>query len=76
VHSLGVAILRGTMAPPRMARVTLLGRKSKRGRRPQAAPSWQYQALDMNTPVQHPQQDPALLAGAVANDVQRDIALA
>jgi hypothetical protein len=76
VHSLGVAILRGTMVPPREARVTLLGRKRKRGRRPQAAPAWQYQQFDMNTPIQHPQQDPALLAGAVANDVQHDIALA
>lgn len=75
VHSLGVAILRGTMVPPREARVTLLGRKRKRGRRPQAAPAWQYQPFDMNTPVQHPQQDPALLAGAVANEVQQDIAL-
>jgi hypothetical protein len=76
VHSLGVAILRGTMVPPREARVTLLGRKRKRGRRPQAAPAWQYQQFDMNTPIQHPQQDPALLAGIVANDVQHDIALA
>jgi hypothetical protein len=34
VHSLGVAILRGTMVPLREARVTFLGRKKKRGRRP------------------------------------------
>ena len=58
VHSLGIAIIRGTMVPPREAKVTLLGRKRKRGRRPQAAPAWQYQPFDLNTPVQHPQQNP------------------
>lgn len=75
IHALGVAIIRGTLVPPREAKVTLLGRKRKRGRRPQAAPAWNYQNFDLNSPVQHPQQDPALLAGAVANDVLLDIAL-
>ena len=65
-HSLGVAIIRGTLVPPRDAMVTLLGRKRKRGRKPQAAPAWEHQPFDIVSPQHHPQQDPAILAGVVA----------
>ena len=66
IHSLGVAIIRGTLVPPRDAMVTLLGRKRKKGRKPQAAPAWEHQAFDIVSPQHHPQQDPAILAGVVA----------
>jgi hypothetical protein len=67
VHSLGVALIRGTMVPPQGAYVQLLGRQMKRGRRPQAAPAWERQRFDILSPVQHPQQDPDVLAGNGAN---------
>ena len=44
-----------------------LGRQMKRGRRPQAAPAWERQRFDILSPVQHPQQDPDVLAGNGAN---------
>jgi hypothetical protein len=62
-HSLGVAMYRGTMNPPENLGIFLLGRKRKRGRRPQAAPAWERMGYDINSPVAHPQQDPAELAG-------------
>lgn len=75
LHAIGIAIKRGILIPPAEARVTLLGRKLKRGRRPLAAPAWEYQPFRLYSPVQHPQQDPAVLAGLVINDVNQDIAL-
>lgn len=63
VHSLAVAMIRGTMAPPANIQINLLGRKRRRGRRPQAAPAWERMVLDINSPVAHPQQDEAVLAG-------------
>lgn len=65
VHSLGVGIIRATMIPPQEARATLLGRKRRRGRKPQVAPAWEYQSFDINSPPHHPLQDPAVLAGLV-----------
>lgn len=62
-HSLAVAMIRGTLVPPENARIHLLGRKRKRGRKPQAAPAWERMAFDINSPVNHPQQDEAELAG-------------
>ena len=62
-HSLGVAMIRGTMIPPDDAGIHLLGRKRKRGRIPQAAPAWERMGFDMNSPVHHPQQAHAELAG-------------
>jgi hypothetical protein len=41
VHSLGLAMMRGTLNAPRAAQVQLLGRKRKRGRRPLAPPAWE-----------------------------------
>ena len=61
----GVAIIRGTLVPPRDAMV--LGRKRKRGRKPQAAPAWEHQPFDIVSPQHHPQQNPAILAGVVAS---------
>ena len=65
-HSLDVAIIRGTLVPPREAKVTLLGRKRKRGRKPLAAPAWQHQPFDIVSPQYHPEQNPDILAGVVA----------
>ena len=65
-HSIGVAIIRATLVPPRRAKVTLLGRKRKRGRKPQAAPAWQHQPFDIVSPQHHPQQSPAILTGVAA----------
>jgi hypothetical protein len=62
-HSLGVAMIRGTMIPPANAVVHLLGRKRKRGRKPMAAPAWDRMGFDINSPIHHPQQDFAELAG-------------
>ena len=62
-HSLAVAMIRGTLVPPENARIHLLGRKRKRGRKPQAAPAWERMGFDINSPVNHPQQDEAELAG-------------
>lgn len=62
-HSLAVAMIRGTMVPPEAARVHLLGRKKRRGRIPQAGPAWERVRLDINTPPNHPLQNPAELAG-------------
>ena len=65
IHSLGVGIIRATMIPPQEARATLLGRKRRRGRKPQVAPAWEYQAFDINSPAHHPMQDHAVLAGLI-----------
>ena len=43
VHALGIVIIRGTIVPPRDAKVKLLGCRRKRVRRPLAAPAWPYQ---------------------------------
>ena len=77
IHSLGVGILRGTMAPPREARATLLGRKRTRGRKPDLPAAWDFIAVNINSPINHPQQDPILLAGGAVildeNVAQQDI---
>jgi hypothetical protein len=62
-HSLGVAMIRTTMVAPVNARVHLLGRERKRGRKPQAGHAWERQGIDINSPVHHPQQNHAELAG-------------
>lgn len=64
VHSLGLAMMRGTLNAPRAAQVQLLGRKRRRGRRPLAPPAWEMLPFAINSPLQHPQQDPAVLLGA------------
>ena len=69
IHSLGVAMLRGTIIPPIAARVRLLGRKRRRGRRPQAAPAWMRQPFNLNSPIAHPEQNEAALAGLVLPDM-------
>jgi hypothetical protein len=66
-RSLNVAIYRGTMNPPENLGIFLLGRKRKRGRRPQAAPAWERMGYNINSLVAHPQQDPAELAGGGEN---------
>ena len=50
------ALLRGTIIPPIAARIRLLGRKRRRGRRPQAAPAWMRQPFNLSTPIAHPEQ--------------------
>ena len=72
VHSLGLAMMRGTLNAPRAAQVQLLGRKRKRGRRPLAPPAWEMLPFAINSPLQHPQQDPVVLLGAqpVPNPVE------
>ena len=40
LHSVGIAIIRGTLVPPRRAMVILLGRKRKVGRKPMTALGW------------------------------------
>ena len=64
-HSLGVALIRGTLRAPSEARVHLLGRKRKRGRKPQAGPAWERIGFDVTSPIVHPQQDYEELAGIV-----------
>jgi hypothetical protein len=56
-------MMRGTLNAPRAAQVQLLGRKRKRGRRPLAPPAWEMLPFAINSPLQHPQQDPAVLLG-------------
>ena len=60
VHSLGVAIMRGTLVAPRAAQVQLLGRNRRRGRRPTAAPALERMEFEIQTPLQHPQHDNAI----------------
>jgi hypothetical protein len=73
VHSLGVAIMRGILVAPRAAQVQLLGRKRRRGRRPMAAPAWERMEFEIQTPVQHPQQDNAILLGPPVADIAADL---
>jgi hypothetical protein len=68
-HSLAVANIRGNILPPEAAQVKLLGQKRKRGRRPQVAGAWAFQQLDIASPVAHPPQDAAILAGAQIEEV-------
>jgi hypothetical protein len=70
MHSLGEALLRGSHSAPRGAIVTLLGRKRRRGRRAQAAPSWEHQAFDIFLPVNHHPQNHDILVGILPNDLQ------
>jgi hypothetical protein len=65
VHSLGLALMKGTLAPPVGAFVQLLGRKRRRGRRPQLPPAWEMMPFALNSPLQHPQQDNGVLLGIV-----------
>jgi hypothetical protein len=63
-HSVGVALLRGTLVAPVSARAMLLGRKKKRGRPAQATAAWERQPFDILTPeAAHPQQDMNVLMG-------------
>ena len=64
-HSLDVALIMDTLHAPSEARVHLLGRKRKRGRKPQAGPAWERIGFDLNSPIIHPQQDYEELAGIV-----------
>ena len=75
IHAIGIAMKRAILIPHPEAKVTLLGRKMKRGRRSLAAPAWEHQPFRLNLPVQHPRQDPAILAGLAVNDVHQGIAL-
>jgi hypothetical protein len=63
IHSLGVAMMRGTLVAPHAAQIQLLGRKRRRGRKPMAAPAWEMMPFALDTPPQHPQQDAAILLG-------------
>ena len=75
-HSLGVAMMKATLAAPRAAQVQLLGRKRRRGRRPMAAPAWERMDFHLQSPLQHPQQDESILLGpalAVTNDLAADL---
>ena len=62
------ALLRGTIISPITARVRLIGRKRRRGRRPQAA-AWMCQPFNLNSPITHPEQNEAALAGLVLPDM-------
>jgi hypothetical protein len=73
VHSLGVAIMRGILVAPRAAQVQLLGRKRRRGRRRMAAPAWKRMKFEIQTPVQHPQQNNAILLGPPVADIATDL---
>ena len=55
--------MRDTIVPPRAAMIQLLGRKRRRGRRPQVPPAWERLNFALNTPAQHPQQDNEILLG-------------
>lgn len=68
VHSLGVAIIRG-LPVPRHARVMLLGRKRRRGRKPMAAPAWQYQPFELDSPIPHVPQNEEELLGVLHDQV-------
>ena len=57
IQSVGIAIICGTLVPPRRAMVTLLGRKRKVGRKPMAAPAWEHQSFEIDTPPAHPEQN-------------------
>ena len=63
------ALLRGTIIPPIAARIRLLGRKRRRGRRPQAAPAWMRQPFNLSTPIAHPEQNEAAVVGLVLPDM-------
>ena len=73
VHSLGVAIMRRTLVAPRAAQVQLLGRNRRRGRRPLAAPAWELMEIELNAPIQHPQQDDDILLGLPVPDIAADL---
>ena len=45
--------------------VTLLGRKRKVGRKPVAAPAWEHQPFEINTPPAHPEQNARIFAGLI-----------
>lgn len=62
-HSLGLALMREILVPPEAAHVQLLGRKRRRGRRPQLPPAWEMLPFALNSPVHHPQQENAILLG-------------
>ena len=75
-HSLGVAMMKGTLAAPRADQVQLLGRKRRRGRRPMAAPAWERMDFQLQSPPQHPQQDASVLLGPavlIANSLAADL---
>ena len=63
IHSIGVALMRGTLVPPDPAFVQLLGRRRKRGRRPEIPQAWEMLPFALNSPLPHPQQDNAILVG-------------
>lgn len=72
MHSLGVGIIRG-LPVPEHARVMLLGRKRRRGRKPMAAPAWQYQPFELASPIAHVPQNEQDLLG---NNEQEGLGLA
>jgi hypothetical protein len=63
VHSLGVALMKNTLVPPVGAMVQLLGRRRKRGSRPQLPLAWEMLPFALYTPPQHPQKDNDILVG-------------
>ena len=65
--------MRRTLVAPRAAQVQLLGRKRRRGRRPLAAPAWERMEFELNTPIQHPQQDNDILLGPPVPDIAADL---
>ena len=68
-HSLGVAIIRGTIVVPQAARRRLLGRKLARGRRANVGPAWEHAPFNLDFPIHHPQQALEILAGHGAEPV-------
>ena len=62
-HSIGVVLMRGTLVPPDPAFVQLLGRRRKRGRRPEIPQAWELLPFALNSLLPHPQQDNATLVG-------------
>mmetsp|Transcript_24037 Transcript_24037/g.23102 ORF Transcript_24037/g.23102 Transcript_24037/m.23102 type:complete len:174 (-) Transcript_24037:27-548(-) len=63
-HSVGVALIRGTLAAPVEAKTVLLGRRRKRGRPSRATGAWERQPFDILTPeAAHPPQNINILMG-------------
>jgi hypothetical protein len=51
------------VVPPNAAGQQLTGRKRKPGRQPRVAPAWDFQVLDIDSPVHHAPQDRNVLMG-------------
>ena len=62
-HSLGVAMMLKIVVPPNVAGQQLIGRKRKPGRPHLVPAAWEFQVLDIDSPVHHAPQDRNILMG-------------